>query len=261
MTSRLELLRSYYRAFKYSARICKILLVDHKYFASVRSGELLDKEGNYIPWFSFCAVEAIKNWDLSDRRVFEYGSGYSTLFWAARAKEVISVEHNPGWHEKIAKIAPSNAHIVLAPIVRKSGERHSTPETLRRYAEVIQNFGTFDLIVLDGYAGSRLRYQSAQAALPQLAASGLIILDNSDWLPATAMYLRRAGLIEVDLSGPAPQNDFCQTTSFFFARQFDFRSADKRQPRPPVGAHVANWEAALERELLNEGASSETSAV
>ena len=255
MRELLKRMHSHYKAIKHSARICKILLSDQRYFASVKNGEYLDKAGNYVPWFTFPAVEAIKNWDLSSKRVFEYGAGYSTLFWAARAKEVISIEHHPGWHEKISKLAPMNARIILAAITQKADEYHPTPETrqqFRQYAEAIRGFGTFDVIVVDGYAKSRVRYQCAQACLPQLAANGLIILDNSDWLPATARYLRRAGLIEVDLSGPVPGNEYCQTTSLFFTRGFDFQPVGKRQPLAPVGGKIDNWESALELELSSE---------
>jgi hypothetical protein len=252
MLDLLNRMYSCYKAIRHSVRICKILLADHRYFASVRSGEYLDKEGNYTPWFTFAAIEAIKNWDLSDKRVFEYGSGYSTLFWASRAKEVISVEHHPGWHEKISRLAPGNARIILVPIDQGADEYHPTPKTrdqFKLYAEAITGFGMFDLIVVDGYARSRVRYQCAQAALPHLEPDGLMILDNSDWLPATAMYLRQSGLLEVDLSGPAPGNEFHQTTSFFFRRGFDFQPAGKRQPLAPVGGKIDNWEASLERKL------------
>jgi hypothetical protein len=129
MIGLLKRLHSHYKAIKHSARICKILLSDQRYYASVKSRQYLDKESNYMPWFTFPAIEAIKNWDLSNKRVFEYGSGYSTLFWAARAREVISVEHNPGWHEKISKLAPANARIILAEIIQKADEYHPTPET------------------------------------------------------------------------------------------------------------------------------------
>jgi hypothetical protein len=245
-------LRSYYKAIRYSARVCNILLSEQRYFASVRNGEYLDAQGNYVPWFTFPAIEALKNWDLSGKRVFEYGSGYSTLFWACRAKEIVSVEHDPAWYEKITKLLPMNAHILLAPITQQQDEYQPTLKTreqFERYAEAIKDFGTFDVICLDGYAKSRVRYKCAQAAISQLAENGLVILDNSDWLPGTALFLRTSGLIEVDLSGLVPGNNICQTTSLFFTRQFDFQPAGNRQPLPAVGGRVANWERGLEREL------------
>ena len=241
------------RAIKFSANACKILLTGQRYFASIQDGEHRDYENNYVPWFTYPAIEALKNWDLSDKRVFEYGSGYSTLFWAARAKEVISVEHNRVWYEKIAALAPSNARLILAQIDEEEGN-HPSPELreqFRAYAETID--GHFQIIVIDGYAKSRVRYQCAKAALQHLDSNGLIILDNSDWLPATAMFLREANLIEVDLNGAVPGNSQTQTTSFFFTREFNFRPAGSRQPARPVGGKPDNWEKGLEQELLRQG--------
>lgn len=240
------------KAIKFSANACKVLLSDQAYFASIRDEEFRDQEKNYVPWFTYPAIEALKNWDLSDKRVFEYGSGYSTLFWASRAREVVSVEHNRTWYEKIATLAPSNVRLILAPIDKKE-DYHPSPELreqFRAYAEAID--GRFQIIVIDGYAKSRVRYQCAQAALPHLDARGLLILDNSDWLPATAMFLRKANLIEVDLSGAVPGNDHTQTTSFFFTREFNFLPAGPRQPMIPVGGKPDNWEKVLEQELLRQ---------
>ena len=247
--SLVQQLRRTLKAINFSAKACKILLTEQAYFTSVRQGEFRDRENNYIPWFTYPAIEALKNWDLSDKRVFEYGSGYSTLFWASRAKEVVSVEHNRDWYENIAQLAPSNTRVILAPIDKE--EYDPSPELLEQfktYAEAIE--GRFHIIVIDGYARSRVRYQCAQAALPHLDPNGLIILDNSDWLPATAMFLREAGLIEVDLNGPVPGNSHTQTTSLFFSREFNFRSAGTRQPAMPVGGKPDNWEKGLEQELF-----------
>ncbi len=238
------------KAIKYSANVCKLLLYDQAYFASIRDGELRDQEKNYVPWFTYPAIEALKNWDLSDKRVFEYGSGYSTLFWAARAKEVLSVEHDRAWYEKIVKLAPPNVRLILAPIDEKEEPTPESLEQFKAYAEAID--GCFQIIVIDGYARSRVRYQCAQMALPHLDSNGLIILDNSDWLPASAMFLRQAELIEVDLSGPVPGNNHSQTTSFFLARGFNFRPASARQPKMPVGGRPDNWEKNLEAELLKQ---------
>jgi hypothetical protein len=248
----------FFKGLKSSAAVCKVLLRDYGYFRSVSSGENRDDQNAYVPWFTYPAIEALKNWDLSDKRVFEYGSGYSTLFWASRAREVISVEHDPQWQQKVAGLAPANVKVILAPIDEAKNDYEPSAETraeLARYAETIaQAEGRFQIIVIDGYARSRVRYQCARAALPHLDDNGLVILDNSDWLPGTAMFLRESGLIEVDLSGPVPGNENHQTTSFFFTRQFDFKSASSRQPLPPVGGKLMNWETGLEQELLQKSA-------
>lgn len=239
------------KAIKFSAKACKVLLYDQAYFASIQDGELRDRDKNYLPWFTYPAIEAINNWDLSDKRVFEYGSGFSTLFWASRAKEVVSVEHDRTWYEMISKLAPDNVRLILAPIDKD--ESDPSPE-LRQQFEAYSSAidGRFHVIVVDGYGRSRVRYQCAQRALPHLDSNGLIILDNSDWLPASALFLRRAGLIEMDFSGPVPGNNHTQTTSFFLTREFNFQPAGSRQPRLPIGGRPDNWEKKLEAELLAE---------
>jgi hypothetical protein len=241
------------KAIKYSTQVCKVLLREQGYFRSVRRNEYSDDSNQYLPWFTYPAIEALKNWDFSDKRVFEYGSGYSTLFWASRAKEVVSVEHNPQWYEKISRLAPDNAKIILAPIDEAKNEYHPSAETRAEFARYAGSIdGCFQVIVIDGYARSRVRYQCAEAALPHLDKNGLIVLDNSDWLPATAMLLRQSGLIEVDVSGPVPGIPHYQTTSFFFTRQFDFKPATTRQPMMPVGGKSLNWEPSLEKILLEK---------
>src|SRR5215216_842431 len=139
------------KAVKFSARVCKTLLYDQAFFASVKDGAVRDREKNYLPWFTYPAIEALKNWDLSDKRVFEYGSGYSTLFWASRAREVVTVEHNRAWYERIAGLAPENVRLILAPI--EKDEYHPSPELreqFKAYAGAIE--GRFHIIVIDGYA-------------------------------------------------------------------------------------------------------------
>jgi len=245
----LRQLRRTLKAFSFSAKACKILLFDQAYFASVRDGEFLDREKNYLPWFTYPAIEALNNWDLSDKRVFEYGSGYSTLFWASRAREVVSVEHNRAWYEKIATLVPENVRLIFAPI--EKDEYHPSPELREQFNKYVGAIdGSFQIIVIDGYARSRVRYQCAQMALNYLDPTGIIVLDNSDWLPATSMLLREANLIEVDLNGPVPGNSYTQTTSFFFTREFNFRPAGARQPVLPIGGRPDNWEKSLEQELL-----------
>jgi len=218
------------RALISSLSVCKRLLIDYGFYRSVQRGVLTDRDG-YIPWFTYPAIEALKTWELSDKVVLEYGSGYSTLFWATRCRSVISIEHDKAWFEKIGELMPANVDLRLRP--------------LEIYAEVD---GAFDVIVIDGYAEKRMRYNCARASLPHLNKGGLVIVDNSDWLPATCFWLRQAGLIQVDFSGLVPGNANTQTTSFFFMQEFNFKH---HQTLSPIGGTGYNWEPALEQELLS----------
>ena len=238
-----------FRALRFTFRIFKTLLIDYGYLPSVLRGEIRSPDG-YVPWFTYPAIEALKAWDLSERSVLEYGSGYSTLFWANRARTVVSIEHNQDWFEKIKGLAPPNVTMILAPINEAENDYHPSEKTraeFRAYAES-HGEGKFDLIVLDGYARSRMRYQCAQASLPHLKPGGMVILDNSDWCPATCLFLRESGLIQIDFSGFVPGNNCAQTTSFFLSPGFSFQH---NQRVLPIGGTGHNWEKALEQELLD----------
>ena len=72
--------------------------VDHAYLRSARQKVPIDRRGRPVPWYTWPAVEYLEQLDFSGRKVFEYGSGNSTLWWAERVREVISCEHDPVWH-------------------------------------------------------------------------------------------------------------------------------------------------------------------
>ena len=44
-----------------------------------------------LPWFSYAAIDFLKQYLRADMRVGEYGSGGSTLFFARRTKSVFSI--------------------------------------------------------------------------------------------------------------------------------------------------------------------------
>jgi len=49
------------------------------------------------PWFTSGMLDEISKWDLSGKKVFEWGAGWSSIFWAYHCKEVYSVETNAVW--------------------------------------------------------------------------------------------------------------------------------------------------------------------
>jgi hypothetical protein len=206
------------------------LWFDYGHLRSARVYQSVDADGEPLPWYTYPAIEFLKQFDFSDKRVFEYGSGNSTLFWSRRAREVVSVEDEEGWFEQLRPGLPANCTLVHEP-------------DLHRYVDVINQHGSgFDIIVIDGPGRGFTRMKCARAALPHLAPGGLVILDNSDWLPETAAVLREADLLEVDMSGFAPIAAQTQTTSFFFHRECRLRPRTGRQPMPSVAARDINWD-------------------
>jgi hypothetical protein len=181
---------------------------------SSRSRIPLNGDGSPLPWYTYAAIAWLDQLDFREADVFEYGSGNSSRYWAARARRVISVESDAEWYEKVKSGKGANQDIHL----------HVEP---REYAEsILREQGPFRVVVVDGL----YRYDCASVAIRRLHPGGLLILDNSDWHPATCVMLRRAGLVQVDFMGPGPINAYAWCTSVFLTPGVDMPRLDPAEP-------------------------------
>jgi hypothetical protein len=178
-----------------------------------------------VPWWTYRAIDVVEAW-LAARphpiRVFEYGSGASTLWLARRADEVHSVEHHAGFAEHIRSTLdkyPNIDFLVVeavkssAPAVPSAKEGHAGLDFADYVAAIDKVDGSFDLIVIDG----RAREACLTAALPRVAADGLIVFDNS----RRARYARAiagAGVGERRLRGLTPTLPYPDQTSVLSLR-------------------------------------------
>ncbi|HMQ34139.1 MAG TPA: class I SAM-dependent methyltransferase [Chloroflexaceae bacterium] len=204
----------------------KTLSLRYGQFRTIREWRCVDRDGAPLPWYTYPAIEYLKQFDMSAKRVFEYGSGYSTLFWAQRCRAVVAVESDAAWYRRIGARLPPNVTY------------HYRPERETYVGAIEEDPEPFDIIVIDGVH----RNACARAALRKLAPDGLIILDNGDWHEQTAALLRSADLIEVDMTGFGPINPYVWTTSLFLSRQLRLVPATGRQPLHGVGALLYNEE-------------------
>ena len=186
----------------------------------------VDKDGNPIPWYTYPAIEYLSQFDYSSKLVFEYGSANSSLFWARRAKKVVSIEDNPTWFEKWrAEFHEPNLDLRW----RDEGEIYENA--------IFEDDDTYDVIVVDG----KRRAECAAAAVKKLSSGGMIILDDSDRINTSQEYVRAvaalkaADLIQVDFYGFCPMNTYTKTTSLFLSRSFNFDSLYKVQPINGLG--------------------------
>ena len=116
---------------------------------------------------------------------------------------MISVESDPNWYESQMSAISSNQKMLLI-----------TDKT--EYVDALHLTDCyFDAIVIDGM----YRFNCAIEAVKRIKSGGLIILDNSDWFPKTAKFLRGAGFNQVDFIGVGPINSYAWCTSLFFQEQ------------------------------------------
>jgi hypothetical protein len=215
---------------KPALQAARSLWFDYGHLHTVLTGRSVDALNQPIPWYTYPAVEYLKQLDFSDATVFEYGAGNSTLFWAKVAKQVVSVDDDEAWYEQVKGRLPGNCTLAFEA-------------DLSSYVHSIVRYGHgFDVIVVDGAARGKTRLKCSRVAIDHLRPGGMIILDNSDWLPESTRTLREAGLIQVDMTGFVPIGGRTQTTSFFLHREFRFKPRGDRQPMPGPGAQPNVWE-------------------
>src|SRR5258708_13687669 len=111
-------LQRLYRTRKSIAKNYSILRNEYAQWNCFWNSKCLDKDGNYVPWFTYPAIEYIKQLDLTDKRVLEYGSGFSTMFWAKRARSLVSIEDTNGCDEKRKPTMPAKVRYLLPKIPR-----------------------------------------------------------------------------------------------------------------------------------------------
>ncbi|MCA1784030.1 MAG: class I SAM-dependent methyltransferase [Dermatophilaceae bacterium] len=141
-----------------------------------------------VPWWVYGAIDDVESFLASRRspRVFEFGSGASTVWLAKRAARVTSVEHDAGWCETLrGRLAEfDNVTVELVPPdslpeplgAFRSSKPGFTGMSFRGYVESIRKADPpFDLIVIDG----RARSACLREAASHLAPDGMIVFDNS----------------------------------------------------------------------------------
>jgi hypothetical protein len=208
---------------RHSADCLGILEHEFGHDRSRTTAACVDRDGRPIPWYTYPAIEYLVRLDFSATSVFEFGSGNSTLYWGSVARHVMAVESDQWWYETVRqRIGDAPIRLVHA----------ADPQN---YVNTLASWGEkFDVIVIDG----KHRGRCAREAPQFLKSGGLVILDNADWYPKACRRLREAGLLEVDMSGFGPINDYTWTTSLFFDRQFRVAPRSAVHPTPGIGALV-----------------------
>lgn len=213
----------------YSEKFLKFIEMWEKDFGISRTIDekiCVDRDGNPIPWYTYPAIEYLSQFDYQNKKVFEFGVGNSSLFWASRAQKVISIEDNLTWFEKFKnELKAPNLEIRW----RDEGEIYEKA--------ILEEDEKQDVIIIDG----KRRFECALMSVQKLQKGGIIILDDSDRVNTSLEYqkaidvLKKADLLQVDFYGFCPMNNYTKATSVFFDRCFDFKSKFDVEPINGLG--------------------------
>lgn len=179
-------------------------LADIGWIESYDRQSSVDAHGEPLPWVTYSFIDFIKDRISDQHLIFEYGSGSSTLFYAKRAKSVVSVEHDQAWLDKISAQKSFNSEMIF-----------SAMEPNGAYSKMPLSTGKqFDIIIVDG----RDRVNCCINALPALSKQGVLVLDDSerDFYRPAIDFLTKAGFRELSFSGISPGLFYYKTTSVFY---------------------------------------------
>jgi glycosyltransferase involved in cell wall biosynthesis len=170
---------------------------------SLFQGKPIDYDNKPIPWYTYPAIEFLEDKINPDSIVFEFGSGNSTLWWANKVKQVISIESDQGWFNQINKKMPTNVQLFLET------DRQKYADFILQYPEQY-----FDIVIVDGIN----RNSCLENSLSKLKDSGLLIFDNTDKYNynSSLKLLLSEGYKRIDFYGLIPSYTYKNCTSLFF---------------------------------------------
>ena len=120
-----------------------------------------------IPWYVPDANRFLQQRDWSGCTCFEYGSGYSTPWYARRFSHVYTVEHDREWLSRVDDLVKSFDNVTIFAC-----------SDIEDYVRAVDRTGVeyFDLISIDGI----FRNECFEYSVGRLKPNGILVLDNTD---------------------------------------------------------------------------------
>ena len=179
-----------------------------------------------VPWWTYRAIDRVDAFLKAHpgAKVFEYGSGASTIWLARRAGSVHSIEHDMSWFALMqSRIAGFDGitldHVPVDAQLSSDELFHSHKEgyggkSFQTYVNAIsKSRELYDVIVIDG----RARAACLHVAQAHLADGGIIVFDNTK----RARYnfaIRRSDLLASALPGLTPSLPYPDKTTLLRAK-------------------------------------------
>jgi len=174
------------------------------YLRSFKQGHPCDKDGEFLPWMNYPVITFLKERLSKDINIFEYGSGFSTRFYAKRVNTVTSLEYDKFWYKKIKETLPSNVELIF----QKS-------DINGEYCRAIQKTNKkYELIVIDGDD----RENCMRECISSLSENGVVVLDDSQRTEyeECILKLEKSGFRRIHFEGLKPKGKHMDRTTIFY---------------------------------------------
>lgn len=150
--------------------------------ALTTAGALLrrDAAATAMPWWNERATRYLAQQLRPGDKIFEWGSGASTVWLISQGALVTSVEHNPQWHAEVLARCPE-ATVRLIPGAAQGQVRAEFGDEATFYDDYVAAIdqaddGSLDVVIVDGMS----RLACARRAAPKLRPGGLLVVDDTD---------------------------------------------------------------------------------
>ncbi|MFZ9470180.1 MAG: hypothetical protein ACO26G_03920 [Rickettsiales bacterium] len=198
-------------------------LYKNSWINSSKIGFSVDENFNAIPWYSFEAIEFLKLHLKSEHKVFEFGSGSSTIFYNNNCSKVVAIESNKSWFEIICEKIQGKVNSCNNHFIAKNSEIFLLENAIDNvdYENFANDYSKknnikFDFIVID----SLKRHLCTLQSLDSLKSGGYLILDDSERsnYQKTIDFLENNNYEHIVFSGIAPAQLKIKNTSFFLKK-------------------------------------------
>lgn len=179
----------HYRAYTSLIRNENSYLHATGWMESLRESKPTDLHHDPLPWMNYPVIQLLDSRLRGDQRLFEFGSGHSTHFYARRVRCVTSVEHDEGWFRTVQAQLPGNVELLFREM-----------DIDGDYCRAIAGAGNgFDVVVVDG----RDRVNCIRQSIPALSPRGVILLDDSqrERYREGIEFAREQGFRTLDIEG------------------------------------------------------------
>jgi len=144
-----------------------------------------------LPHMDTETLSILSKYLSTEKNMFEWGSGYSTTYFANKCKNLVSVEHDILWYRKVIDEINKKEIKNVIPILSKPSSpdygfyKNTSPRSINHYEwyhyirspEYVKNLYpsfTFDVVFIDG----RARVECAQSIFSHLNEDSVVLIHD-----------------------------------------------------------------------------------
>jgi hypothetical protein len=168
------------------------------------------------PWWNPRAIRYLRQNMPRGGKVFEWGSGSSTIWFSRLGLRVTAVEHDADWAAKVSQCCPdADIRLIHAAtsglVTERPGDRNAS--YFDNYVAAIESADrdSLDVVVVDG----ECRVECARRAASRVKPGGIVVIDDTNFAHLTGITEHFEGWPAVRLSGFKRRCPYVMETSFF----------------------------------------------